>query len=281
MHVVHAKPRVGSVVTIDRDDFLGGKHAGEIRTLLVERSALVFPAMHLDDEEQLQFASTIGEVFLVGDKALQNISLDPEMSTVADYTRGAFYWHIDGANDPVPAKATMLSVRTMPAEGEGGDTLVANTYAAYADLPDAEKAALEGIKVRHALEASQRYVNPTPSVAELARWQSRPSQTHPLVWHHRHGRASLVLGNTCFYVEDMELAEGNMLLCRLMEWATQEQYIYRHKWAEGDFLLFDNTGTMHRADWYPLDSKRLMRRTTLKGDEPVTARLDTRALGGQ
>ena len=35
MHVLHAKPRVGSVVTIDRDDFLGGKHAGEIRTLLV------------------------------------------------------------------------------------------------------------------------------------------------------------------------------------------------------------------------------------------------------
>ena len=279
MHVEHAKPRVGSVVTIDRDDFLAGKYADEIRTLLVERSALVFPAMHLDDEEQLQFASTIGEVFLVGDKALQNISLDPEMSTVADYTRGAFYWHIDGANDPVPAKATMLSVRTMPAEGEGGDTLVANTYAAYADLPDAEKQALEGIKVRHALEASQRYVNPTPSVAELTRWQSRPSQTHPLVWHHRHGRSSLVLGNTCFYVEDMELAEGNMLLCRLMEWATQEQYIYRHKWAEGDFLLFDNTGTMHRADWYPLDSKRLMRRTTLKGDEPVTACLGTRAPG--
>ena len=225
MHVEHAKPRVGSVVTIDRADFLGGKHAEEICTLLVERSALVFPAMHLDDEEQLQFASTIGEVFLVGDKALQNISLDPEMSPVADYTRGAFYWHIDGANDLVPAKATMLSVRTMPAEGEGGDTLVANTYAAYADLPDAEKAALEGIKVRHALEASQRYVNPTPSVAELTRWQSRPSQTHPLVWHHRHGHSSLVLGNTCFYVEDMELAEGNMLLCRLMEWATQEQYV--------------------------------------------------------
>jgi len=64
----------------------------------------------------------------------------------ADYTRGAFFWHIDGANDPAPAKATMLSVRTLPAAHEGGDTLVANTYAAYRRaLPDEEKMALQRI----------------------------------------------------------------------------------------------------------------------------------------
>lgn len=270
MQVTHVKPKVGSVVEIDRDDFLSGKYAPEIEQLLVERSALVFPAMHLTDEEQLRFARTIGEVHLVaGHKELQNISMDPEINPVADYTRGAFYWHIDGANDPIPAKATMLSVRVLPAEGEGGDTLVANTYAAYADLPEEEKRAIEGIRVHHALEASQRFINPVPSVAELARWQAYPSQTHPLVWHHRHGKPSLLLGNTCHYVEDMDIAEGNMLLCRLLEWATRDEYVYRHTWQAGDFLIFDNTGGMHRAADYPLDSKRLMRRTTLVGEEPV------------
>jgi len=274
MKVQHAKPLVGSIVTIDRNDFLSGRHADEIRQLLVERSALVFPAMHLSDDEQLQFARTIGEVHLVGgDKELQNISMDPDINPVADYTRGAFYWHIDGANDPIPAKATMLSARTLPASGEGGGTSVANTYAAYADLPEARQRSLEGIRVRHALEASQRYINPAPSLAELKRWQSYPTQSHPLVWHHRHGRASLVLGNTCHYVEDMELAAGNLLLCELMDWSTQDKYVYTHEWREGDFLIFDNTGTMHRAEWYPLDSKRLMRRTTLVGEEPVTTAL--------
>tara|TARA_R110002167_G_scaffold59293_8_gene167949 strand:+ start:63 stop:887 length:825 start_codon:yes stop_codon:yes gene_type:complete len=272
MKVEHAKPKVGSIVSIDRGDFLSGRHAGEIQRLLVERSALVFPGMHLTDEEQLQFARTIGEVHLVGgDKELQNISMDPEINPVADYTRGAFYWHIDGANDPVPAKATMLSARVLPAANEGGGTSVANTYAAYADLPVARKQALEGICVRHALEASQRYINPAPALAELKRWQSYPVQTHPLVWHHRHGQASLLLGNTCHYVEDMDIAEGNLLLCELMEWSTQGQYVFTHDWREGDFLIFDNTGTMHRAEPYPLDSKRLMRRTTLVGEEPVTA----------
>lgn len=270
MQVVDAKPKVGSTIAIDRDDFLSGKYAQEIRGLLVDRSALVFPNMHLTDEEQLQFARTIGEVFLVGgDKELQNISMDPTINPVADYTRGAFYWHIDGANDPIPAKATMLSVRTMPAAGEGGDTLVANTYAAYADLPEDEKQALEGLKVRHALEASQRYINPSPTVAELTRWRQNPGQTHPLVWHHRHGKASLLLGNTCHYVEGLSPEDSSMLLCRLLEWSTQDEYVYRHKWQPGDFLIFDNTGTMHRAADYPLDSQRLMRRTTLHGEEPV------------
>lgn len=271
MQVTHASPKVGSEIVIDRDDFLSGKHAEQIRELLVERSALVFPDMHLNDEEQLQFARTIGEVFMVGgDKELQNISLDPEVNPTADYTRGAFFWHIDGSNDPIPAKATMLSVRTMP-DGDSGDTLVANTYAAYADLPAEEKRKLEGIRVRHALEASQRLVTPWPSVAELERWQAYPSQVHPLVWHHRHGRPSLVMGATCHYVEGMSIEEGNMLLCRLHEYATRPEYVYRHKWRKGDFLLFDNTGTMHRAARYASDSKRLMRRTTLVGDEPVTA----------
>lgn len=271
MQVRDVKPRVGSEITIDRDDFLSGKYAREIQDLLVSRSALVFPRMHLTDEEQLQFARTIGKVFLVGgDQELQNISMDPKVNRTADYTRGAFFWHIDGANDKIPAKATMLSVRTLPAQGEGGDTLVANTYAAYEDLPDEEKQTLEGIRVRHALEASQRLVRPQPTVAELERYRTYPSQTHPLVWHHRHGRSSLLLGATCFYVEDMSVEDGNMLLCRLLEWATQPQYVFRHQWQAGDFLLFDNTGTMHRAAEYPLDSKRLMRRTTLHGEEPIS-----------
>jgi alpha-ketoglutarate-dependent taurine dioxygenase len=153
---------------------------------------------------------------------------------------------------------------------QGGDTLICNTYAAYADLPESEKKSLEGIKVRHALEGTQRMVHPQTTAAELTRWRQRPSQSHPLVWHHQHGASSLLLGATCFYVHDMSPEDSAMLLCRLQDWATQTQYVYRHKWEVGDFLLWDNTGTMHRADSYPLDSPRLMHRTTLHGEEPVS-----------
>ena len=91
----------------------------EINRLLTQRSALVFPQVHLTIEEQLAFAGTVGKVFLVGGKDVQKISMDPEINPVADYTRGAFYWHIDGANDDVPAKATMLNCRILADEGTG------------------------------------------------------------------------------------------------------------------------------------------------------------------
>jgi alpha-ketoglutarate-dependent taurine dioxygenase len=265
--VIDIKPRIGSEVRMKREDFLAGTYAAEIEKLLVERSALVFRELHLTGEEQRQFARTIGTITDQGDDGLSKISMNPEVSSVAGYTRGAFYWHIDGANDPIPAKATMLSAQVLAEEG--GDTLICNTYAAYADLPAAEKEALDGLRVRHALEASQRLVTPQPTVAELERWGQRPSQTHPLVWHHKSGHPSLLIGATAYYVEGMSREDSDMLLCRIQEWATQDRFVYRHKWTVGDFLLFDNTGGMHRADWYALDSDRLMHRCTLDGEEPV------------
>lgn len=251
-----------------KEEMVSGVHAEAINRLLKERSALVFPQVCLTPEEQLAFAATIGEVFLVGGKEMQKISLDPEVNPVADYTRGAFYWHIDGANDDVPAKATMLNCRVLAEEGQG-DTLVANTYAAYEDLPDEDKALLAPLKARHSLESTQRMVNPEPTYAELMRWQAYPSKSHPLVWTHPGGQKSLLIGATAYYVEGMSFEAGRALLCRLQEFATQPQYVYRHRWSVGDFLLFDNTGTMHKAAPYDPASKRLMDRTTLHGEEAI------------
>jgi len=266
--VEHTSNRAGSVIRTTKADMVAGTYADRINELLRERSALVFPKVDLTIEEQLKFAATIGEVFLVGGKDVQKISLDPEVNPVADYTRGAFYWHIDGANDDVPAKATMLNCRVLAAEGEG-DTLVANTYAAYEDLPEEDKQLVANLRVRHCLESTQRMVNPDPTYAELKRWQAYPSRSHPLVWTHKGGKKSLLIGATAYYVEGMSFEEGRALLCRLQEFATQPQYVYRHRWSVGDFLLFDNTGTMHRAAPYDPKSKRLMDRTTLHGEEAI------------
>lgn len=266
--VQHASPRVGSTIRTTKEEMVSGVYAEQINGLLKQRSALVFPQVHLTPQEQLAFASTIGEVFLVGGKQLQKISLDPQVNPVADYTRGAFFWHIDGANDDIPAKATMLNCRVLADEGTG-DTMVANTYAAYEDLSDEDKALVAGLRVRHSLESTQRMVNPDPTYAELQRWQAYPSKSHPLVWTHPGGEKSLLIGATAYYVEGMGFEEGRALLCRLQEFATQPQYVYRHKWSVGDFLLFDNTGAMHKAAPYDLKSKRLMDRTTLHGEEAI------------
>jgi alpha-ketoglutarate-dependent taurine dioxygenase len=268
LQITHLTPRIGTAIDADRDTLVSGVHAAEIRKLLEERGVLVFPKVFLGDRAQVAFAGTLGNVIPAGDEGISKISLDKKLNATADYLRGAFYWHIDGANDDVPNLAALLGAKILPPSGDG-DTEWANTYAAYDDLPESDKAGLEGLKVLHSLETSQRYITPEPSYAELQGWQSMPAKVHSLVWTHRSGRRSLVLGATASHIVGMGLDEGRKLLCRLREWATQPQYIYRHHWSVGDLLIWDNTGTMHRVLSYAIDSGRLMHRTILRGEESL------------
>ena len=66
----------------------------------------------------------------------------------------------------------------------------------------------------------------------------------------------------------MSARESTELLVRLREWATQPQFSYSHKWSVGDTVIWDNTGTMHRATPYDPNCGRLMIRTKLQGEEP-------------
>jgi alpha-ketoglutarate-dependent taurine dioxygenase len=261
--VTDLTPRIGSELTADVGALLGGEFAAEIRALLERRGVVLFREINLTDAQQLAFTKTLGRVI---EKEVFKISMDPKVNPVAEYTKGAFYWHIDGTMAEVPILASIMSGRRLAAEG--GETEFCNTYAAWDDLPVSEQKALEKLKVVHMFEVSQRYVKPEPTFAELQAWQQFQPNTLPLVWTHRSGRKSLVLGSTASHVEGMDLREGWALLTRLREYATQPQFVYRHGWTVGDMLIWDNTGTMHRAMPYALDSGRLMHRTTIEGEEP-------------
>ena len=94
---------------------------------------------------------------------------------------------------------------------------------------------------------------------------------HPLVWTHTSGRKSMVIGTTADHVVGQSIAAGRALLVRLQEWAAQPDFSLRHEWDEGDFVIWDNTGAMHRALPYEATSGRLMHRTSIAGTESVTA----------
>jgi alpha-ketoglutarate-dependent taurine dioxygenase len=142
-------------------------------------------------------------------------------------------------------------------------------YAAYEDLPDDDKEAIADLRVVHSAERSQYYVRPEMSYEEIAFWQKSFTKSCPMVWTHQSGRKSLLLGATADYVIGLPVEESRALLARLRDWATQPRYVYRHEWQLGDLLMWDNTGTMHRALPYAVDSGRLMHRTVLAGEEPL------------
>jgi alpha-ketoglutarate-dependent taurine dioxygenase len=90
-----------------------------------------------------------------------------------------------------------------------------------------------------------------------------------LVWTHRSGRKSLLVGATTDHVVDMERDAGRALLDELLERSTTPDRLYRHHWSVGDTVIWDNRGVLHRVEPYDLSSPREMLRTTILGDEPI------------
>jgi alpha-ketoglutarate-dependent taurine dioxygenase len=253
------------------DDLL----AAAVLDALEEAGVLVFPRLNLEPVAQVAFCRKLGEIDHSSDghhpvPGIYPVTLDKSKNRSAAFLRATFDWHIDGCtplHDECPQKATVLSAKQVATRG--GETEFANSYAAYESFDDDEKQRLGALRVVHSLEASQRRVNPDPSPEELARWRARPTHEHPLVWTHRSGRRSLVLGASADHVVGMDLDEGRALLAELLERATQPALTYRHRWSVGDTVIWDNNGVLHRAAPYDPDSPREMLRTTVLGDEPI------------
>jgi alpha-ketoglutarate-dependent taurine dioxygenase len=253
------------------DDLLGNA----VLEALEDNGVLVFPRLGLNPEAQVAFCRRLGEIDHSSDghhpvAGIYPVTLDKSKNASAAYLRATFDWHIDGCTpmgDEFPQKATVLSA--FQVAERGGETEFASTYGAYDELSAAEKERVGSLRVVHSLEASQRRVNPDPSAEELARWRARPTHVHPLVWTHRSGRESLVLGASADYIVGMDLAAGRALLAELLDRATTPDKVYSHTWSIGDTVIWDNRGVLHRAAPYDPDSPREMLRTTVLGDEPI------------
>jgi alpha-ketoglutarate-dependent taurine dioxygenase len=260
-------PRIATEIRADRQTLLSGEHAARIRELLERRGVLVFPKVSFSDDEQVAFTQTLGTFApeMRGDKVYK-VTLDTKVNDQADYLKGSLYWHIDGTMNDVPILASLLSMRVLPSNG-GGDTEFCNTYAAYDDLSYAEKQQIDKLRVMHSAWNTLFYYDPEPRIDLLRGMMRIGDRELPLVWTHRSGRKSLVIGATARHVVDMDFKKSAELLVQLRDWATQPQFVYRHTWSIGDLVIWDNTGTMHRATPYDPASGRLLHRTKLEGEE--------------
>lgn len=246
----------------------------DILTALNQHGVLVFPEIHVSDTDLVALSRLLGTVVAnpTGEHEhpeIATITLDPNRTNalLAWYRQGNFLWHIDGATDELPQKATLLTARRI--DPAGGDTEFASTYAAYEALPEADKRQIAQLRVVHSFAAAQRRAHPDATGSEQAGWDRVPTRVHPLVWARRDGRKSLLLGATASEIIGWPAGDGAALLERLVEWATQPRFTLRHQWRRGDLVIFDNTGLLHRALPFEPTSVRLMHRTTLVGEEAV------------
>ncbi|HMP55023.1 MAG TPA: TauD/TfdA family dioxygenase [Novosphingobium sp.] len=273
------KPAFGCrVVWDDREDIFTPEAIAALRDKLAERTVLVFPGLDPTDAEQVRFTDLIGERIAMTasvtdgtvDESIYRISLDRTINPRPEYVYATYFWHMDGiSNSDVRPCATFLTCRKRAPKG--GQTEFASTYAAWEGLPDEDKAALEGVRIVHSVQSGIVRAFGAQAPAEDPRAAGMVlRRDHPAVWTHATGRKSLVIGSTAESVVGLPMPEGRALIERLTEWAVQPDFTYRHDWREGDFVVWDNTGAMHRVVPYAEDSGRLMHRTSVAGIEAIS-----------
>jgi taurine dioxygenase len=246
-----------------------------IKQAWYRHDVLVFREQRLTDDALLAFSRNFGtldappnqgagrksppgfpEVYIVS-----NV-LDERGAPIGALGDGEAAWHTDMSYAPQPPDASMLYALEIPPRG--GDTWFASMSAALARMPAPLVAQIlpldikhdgtydSGGNVRKGLQASD---DPRSSVGT----------PHPAVIQHPvSGRAALYLGRRRnAHVTGLELDQSERLLDEL--WTYVEAAVYRHRWALGDLVLWDNRTTMHRRDAFDPRSRRVMHRTQIRG----------------
>lgn len=259
------------VLDVDRERLLADPDVADaIRDALEENGMLLFREIGLNDEEQIAFGGRLGQLQIRPKQSAPEVGVitQDDANPLSEYLKGNAQWHIDGSTDRLPNKAGILTARVI-SPGDSG-TEFASTYAAFDDLSDAEKERLASLRVVHSMEATLRPVIENPTPEQLATWRRRPPREHPLVWTHRSGRKSLVLGSTADHVVGMEPEDSRALLDDLLRRATRPERVIRHDWTVGDMVIWDNTGVLHRVTGHNPRSRRELHRVTLAGEEEVS-----------
>jgi alpha-ketoglutarate-dependent taurine dioxygenase len=172
--IVPLSPQIGAKVLVRRDELFDPGFPDECMDALERHGVLVFPGIGLRDEEQVAFGESLGEVIPMGAlppdgtrEATFKVTLDPREQASAEMLKNSVGWHIDGLLDEgPPPKATLLSPRRIAPSG--GETEICSTYAAYSELPEAERKRCESPRIVHTLVASKRCVDPSARTTSWA-----------------------------------------------------------------------------------------------------------------
>jgi alpha-ketoglutarate-dependent 2,4-dichlorophenoxyacetate dioxygenase len=244
-------------------------------------AVLVFHDQRLTDAQLHDFAARFGELEIgraaarggrrrlsipqIGD--ISNLDEDNRVRARDDRRRldslGNRLWHTDASYMPVPVVLGMLHAVAVPPASAlgGGETEFADMRAAYDALPDATKAAIDGLIVEHDIFWSRGQIGFT-EFQPGEREQYPPSPQRLVRLHPGSKRKTLYLSAHASHIVGWPIADGRLLLLDLNAHATQPAYVYRHEWRVGDLVIWDNRCTMHRGRPHDETQPRDLRRAT-------------------
>lgn len=186
------------------------------------------------------------------------------------FRNGAEAWHTDLSFTDRPSMATLLYGQAIPPVG--GDTEFCDARAAYDALDETTKNRVATLKAVHSFSRYQMRRFPERPLTDDQRAKT-PDVAHPIVRiHPETGRKALFIGDDVIsHVVGMDPAEGKALVDALLRHATDERFVYRHRWRPGDMVIYDNRCTLHRATGYDENThERTLLRTSIKGTPTET-----------
>ncbi len=266
---------------------LSREDAAAIHAGMDEYAVLVFHDQTIDDEQQLAFTRSLGDIeHAIGTSLrapdeyrlpttfadVSNLDKNNKIFSREDRRRlfalGNRLWHSDSSFKATPAKYSLLRAVSVPSRG--GNTELAYMVGAYEALDAETLGQAEDLVCEHSQVFSRQQLGFTDFTdeerARFAPVRQRLVRTHPVT-----GRRSLYLSSHAGSILGWPVPEARFFLRDLVEHATQRQFVYPHRWRVGDLVMWDNRQTMHRARPFPADEPRDMRRTTLMGDGPTVA----------
>ncbi|CAB3774196.1 taurine dioxygenase [Burkholderia sp. MSh2] len=249
-----------------------------IRAALLRYKVIFFrDQTHLTDAAQEAFAKRLGDPIAhptvpVLDGTGYMLELDSHTGARANS------WHTDVTFIDAYPQASILRGVTIPPYG--GDTIWANTAAAYNDLPPPLKALAEQLWAVHSNDydyASHRGSSGTVADAEaIKRYRevfvsTRYETEHPVVRvHPETGEKTLILGHFLRHFVGATTSGSAQLFDLLQSYVTRPENVVRWRWREGDVAIWDNRATQHYAVNDYGNAHRVVRRVTLAGDVPVS-----------
>lgn len=256
---------------------LDDEAVGFVRAALLEHEVIFFRGVHLDDDEHMALAGRFGRVSLFPvfellgetEPTLQVLHDTPDSPPETDH------WHTDVTWLPAPPALGFLRAIQVP--DRGGNTLWGSMTAAYDALSPKVRALLDGLEVHHDMDTFIR--NAESKLGEEVRKRglgrmlrdAYPEPVHhPLVRTHPETgkRALFIGGDTQQAILGLAPHESQAIRELVNRHIEQPRFHVRWSWEPGDFAIWDERSTVHRAvsDHYPRE--REMRRCVVDGDRP-------------
>ncbi len=276
LDVVQLSPHIGAEIRhLDLRETRDPSTVEAIHQAWLENTVILFRNQELSQEDLLRVTGYFGEVgklsrppefFPKGySRLLPNIMMISNIrengETIGALPDGEMMYHHDMIHAAIPHYATLLYSMEIPSYG--GDTLFASGYAAYEKLDPAIRTKLEGQNAVHHYNYGSTQRGDNRGVA------AHGESVHPVFrTHDETGRKAIYVNRLMTVgIVDMPPEESEPLLNAVFDHSEKPEFVYAHVWRKGDLLIWDNRCSMHARTDFPADQRRLMLRTTIKGNE--------------